>query len=315
MGPAVAPLVNSRRPVTVLDVLQIVDIRTKIVSLSSLAIGTAYACATTRTFAPDALVLMVLATLCVDMGTTAFNTYYDFVRGVDTVETDVEQWKALVQRAIAPGVASTVAWLMFALAAICGLAIGALVDWRIVPVGAACMAVGFLYSAGPVPIARLPIGELFAGGLLGSVLIAVAAYVQGATPDARIVLLGLPSTTLIATILSVNNACDIEGDTRAGRRTLAIVLGRARAEWVIALQGLLTMALAFALVPLGVLPAAALVPLGAAALFAWRQFVAMRRRGFSHTTKSATMGSISAVFAVYTLAILAGIDMRALGMR
>jgi len=203
---------------------------------------------------------------------------------------------------------------MFALAAACGLAIGALVDWRVVPVGAACMLVGILYSAGPLPIARLPVGEIFAGGLLGLVLIAVSAYVQGAAPDARILWLGLPSTTLIATILSVNNACDVEGDARAGRRTLAIVLGHARAAQVIALQGALTMALAFALVPLAVLPASALVPLAAAALFAWRQFTAMRKRGFSHATKAAAMGTISAVFAVYTLAILIGIGMGALGM-
>jgi len=305
---------NFGRQTTLRDVLQIVDIRTKIVSVSSLAIGTAYAFLWTRTFAPGVFGLMLLATLFLDMGTTAFNTYYDFLRGVDTVETDVEKWKALVQRGIAPRVAFAIAWVMFALAAACGLAIGALVDWRIVAVGAACMLVGFLYSAGPVPIARLPVGEAFAGGLLGLVLIAVAAYVQGAAPDARIVWLGLPSTTLIATILSVNNACDIEGDTRAGRRTLAIVLGHAPAAPVIALQGVLTMVLAFALVPLAVLPASALVPLAVAALFAWRQFAAMRKRGFSHATKAAAMASISAVFAVYTLAILTGIGMGALGL-
>jgi 1,4-dihydroxy-2-naphthoate octaprenyltransferase len=57
-------------------------------------------------------------------------------------------------------------------------------------------------------------------------LIAVSCYVQSRALDPRIVWLGLPSSTLIATILSVNNACDIEGDARAGRRTLAIVLGR-----------------------------------------------------------------------------------------
>jgi len=300
--------------ITPLDVLQIVDIRTKIVSVSSLAIGTAYAFLSTHTFSPGRFALMLLATLFVDMGTTGFNTYYDFRRGVDTLDTDVERWKVLVQRGIEPRVAVAIAWLMFGLAAACGLAIGALVDWRVVPVGAACMLIGFLYSAGPVPIARLPVGELFAGGLLGLVLIGVAAYVQGAALDARIVWLGLPSTVLIATILSVNNVCDIEGDSRAGRRTLAIVLGRARAVPVIAAQGLLTMALAFALVPLDVLPASAILPLAVAAVFAWRQFAAMRACGFSHATKPTAMASISAVFAVYTLAILVGIGLGALGM-
>jgi 1,4-dihydroxy-2-naphthoate octaprenyltransferase len=55
------------------------DIRTKIVSLSSLAIGTSYAVYLTREFSPGLFVLMLFATLCVDMGTTGFNSYYDFV--------------------------------------------------------------------------------------------------------------------------------------------------------------------------------------------------------------------------------------------
>src|SRR5512136_128324 len=122
------------------DFLQIVDIRTKIVSVSSLLIGTAYAVYLTHAFQPGRFVLMLLATLCVDMGTTGFNSYFDFKNGVDTVDTDVEKWKALVQRGIEPGVALRIAWSMFGLAALFGLALGALVDWRVVAVGMACMA-------------------------------------------------------------------------------------------------------------------------------------------------------------------------------
>jgi 1,4-dihydroxy-2-naphthoate octaprenyltransferase len=296
------------------DVLQIVDIRTKIVSLSSLAIGTSYAVYLTHAFSPGLLVVMLFATLCVDMGTTGFNSYYDFMYGVDTPETDVEKWKALVQRGIDPAVALRISWMLFALAAVFGLALGALVDWLIVVVGAACMAVALLYSGGPLPISRLPFGELIAGGLLGLVLIAVAAFVQSGSLDPRIGWLGVPSSVLIATILSVNNACDIDGDRKAGRRTLAIVLGREKAERMIYLQALVTLLLAFALVPLHVLPASALAPLALAGLFSWREFARMHRRGFSHAMKSASMGGISAVFLVYTLAILVAIGMGAWGL-
>ena len=233
----------SANGLTAVDVLQIVDIRTKIVSVSSFAIGTAYAVAHRHAFAPAAFALMLGATLCVDMGTTAFNSYYDFLHGVDTRDTDVERWKALVQRGVAPGVARAIAWTMFALAAVLGIALGALVDWKVVGVGAACMAVGLLYSAGPLAIARLPVGEAFAGGLLGLVLIAVSAYMQGLPPTPDIAWLGLPSSMLIATILSVNNACDRMGDARAGRRTLGIILGPEGAARAIVLQAVVTLAL------------------------------------------------------------------------
>ena len=275
-------------PVTVVDLLQIVDIRTKIVSLSSLAIGTSYAVYTTHAFSIGLFVAMLLATLLVDMGTTGFNSYYDFLHGVDTVDTDAEKSKALVQRGIEPAVALRLSWFLFVLAAALGLVIGALVDWRIVLVGGACMTVALLYSGGPVPIARLPVGEIFAGGLLGLVL--------------------------IATILSVNNACDIEGDAKAGRRTVAILLGRDNAERVIHLQAAVTLLLGYALVPLRVLPVSALLPMTLAGLFGWRELARMHRRGFSHRTKAPSMGGISAVFVVYTLAILVAIGMGASGL-
>ena len=296
------------------DFLQIVDIRTKIVSLSSLAIGTAYAVHLTHTFSLGLFVAMLLATLFVDMGTTGFNSYYDFVYGVDTVDTDVEKSKALVQRGIDPAVALRISWLLFVLAGIVGLALGALVDWRLVLAGGVCMIVALLYSGGPMPIARLPVGEIFAGGLLGLVLIVVAAFVQTRSVDPRVVWLGLPSSTLIATILSVNNLCDVEGDAKAGRRTLAIVLGSARAERLIHLQAVATLLLAVALVPLGVLPASALLLIAVAATLGWREFNAMHRRGYSHATKAASMGSISLVFVAYTLAMLVGIALGAFGL-
>jgi 1,4-dihydroxy-2-naphthoate octaprenyltransferase len=301
-------------PIGVHDFLQIVDIRTKIVSLSSLAIGTAYAVYLTHSFSPGLFVAMLLATLFVDMGTTGFNSYYDFVHGVDTVDTDVEKSKALVQRGIDPTAALRISWLLFGLAGVVGLALGALVDWRLVLAGGACMIVALLYSGGPVPIARLPVGEIFAGGLLGLLLIVIAAFVQARSVDPRVVWLGLPSSTLIATILSVNNLCDVEGDARAGRRTLAIMLGRARAERMIHLQAVATLLLAVALVPLGVLPASALLPIAVAARIGWRAFIAMHRRGYSHATKAASMGSISVVFVVYTLAVLSGIGLGAIGL-
>ena len=300
---------------TLVDFLQIVDIRTKVVSVSSLAIGTAYAAYAAQEFSPVPFLLMLAATLFVDMGTTGFNSYFDFVHGVDTVHTDVEKWKALVQRGIPPPVALRISWLMFALAAATGLALGALVDWRIVLVGAACMIVALAYSGGPLPIARLPVGEVFAGGFLGWVLIALAAFVQSGSVDPRVLWLGLPSSTLIATILSVNNACDREGDHRAGRRTLAIVLGPARAATMIRAQAALTLVLAVALVPLAVLPLSALAPLALAGFFGARTLAGMHARGYSHATKAAAMGGISAIFLAYTGAILAGIAMAAAGWR
>ena len=78
------PQAHDGRRITARDFLQLVDIRTKVVSASSLLIGTTYAFISTGRFSLLMFTLMVAATLLVDMGTTCFNSYYDFVRGVDT---------------------------------------------------------------------------------------------------------------------------------------------------------------------------------------------------------------------------------------
>ena len=80
------------------DLLKIVDIRTKIVSVSSLLVGSGWALATApERFSWSLFGLMAVAALLVDMGTTGFNSYFDFKAGVDTRESDQERFKALVR--------------------------------------------------------------------------------------------------------------------------------------------------------------------------------------------------------------------------
>ena len=213
------------------DLLKIVDIRTKIVSVSSLLVGSAWALATApERFSWGLFALMAAATVLVDMGTTGFNSYFDFVTGVDTRDSDQERFKALVQREIDPRVALHLSLALYAVAMPLGIAVGARAGWGVVATGAFCMVFAWFYSGGPHPISRTPVGEFFAGGLLGGVLVVVAAFVHTQRLDAATILVGIPSSLIIAGILSTNNACDRVGDARAGRRTLAIVLGPDRSH-------------------------------------------------------------------------------------
>ena len=291
----------------VADVLRIVEARTKIIGASSVVIGTAYAAWLAHRVDWQVFALMLCGTLCVDLGTAGFNSYFDFVRGVDTVETDVDRYKVLVHRDVDPRIALWIAWAAFAMAGAFGVALGVRVGWEVVGAGAACMVVAFFYSGGPRPIAATPLGDAFAGTFLGLVLVTLAAYVQGRHSPPDVLLVGAPSAVFIADILTVNNTCDIEGDGRAGRRTLSIVLGVRRSTALIAGLVVLGYGLAFALAARRVLPLVSLGPLVVAAAFAARELGRMRRRGYSHRSKGGSMGSISAVFLTYTAAVLAGL--------
>jgi 1,4-dihydroxy-2-naphthoate octaprenyltransferase len=288
------------------DFLRIVDIRTKIVSVSSLLIGSGWALAT----APDRFswalfALMAAATLAIDMGTTGFNSYFDFISGVDTKASDQERFKALVQRDLDPRIARDLSFALYALAVPLGLAIAARAGWGVAATGAACMVFAYYYSGGPSAISRTPVGEFFAGGLLGSVLIGVAAFIHTQRLDLATVLVGIPSSLVIAAILSTNNACDRVGDAQAGRHTLAIALGPERAHWPIFALVTAGFAAIVALGVFGVVPLAALTPMALPALIAARTLAHMKLRGWSHGTKAPNMGGISLVFLLFTACLLA----------
>ncbi len=292
---------------TPVDFLQIVDIRTKIVSLSSLLVGSGWALATApERFSWGLFALMAVATLAIDMGTTGFNSYFDFLKGVDTRESDQERFKALVQRDLDPRRALHLSLVLYGLSMPLGILIGLRAGWEVVAIGAACMVFAYFYSGGLKPISATPVGEFFAGGLLGGVLVVVAAYIHTRQLDGATVAVGVPSSLIIAAILSANNACDQVGDARAGRHTLALALGPKRAHWPVLVLVALAFAAVAALGIFGVMRPLALAPMLVAAVFAWKTLAAMNARGWSHATKGPNMGAISLVFVAFTLCLLAG---------
>lgn len=290
--------------------LRIVEIRTKVVSVSTFCLALLSAL---WLFGPVpwhlALILFV-AVLAVDMGTTAFNTFFDFEKGVDARSTNREADKVLVHQGVAPGYALITALGLFAFAAVLGLFLVLWTGWPLLVMGLASFLVAFLYSGGPKPISSTPWGEFFAGFFLGTVLWLVVVFTLGAdrwTPDLwwRVPVLSLPSLFFIASILTVNNCCDREGDQAAGRRTLAILWGP-RANALVLVQPLVAYVLLGILAGLGLLPWTFLiVPVVGPALTipVWR---GLFHRGFSHATKGPNMGAVSRSFQIYTLVSVVG---------
>ncbi len=297
---------------TLRQFLDIVEIRTKIVSLSGLLIGSLAALLMSDSFSWQAMVLMWLASLAVDMGTTAFNSFFGWYDGSDSRRFNQERDKILVHAGFAPGVALLTGVALYFLAAILGLILASLVGWWLVPVGILCFAVGFFYNGGPRPISHTPLGECFAGGFLGMVLpfltmLAISGLTSVSTlfNPGRVLLLVLPSGLMVASILTVNNTCDIEGDRQAGRRTLSILLGRPVASWLIPALGLAAWLVACANCLLGTLHYVALPVLSAGALLTIRPYRRLMQRGFTHATKGPSMGGISRIFQIFSVSLAA----------
>ena len=194
-------------------------LRTKIISMGTFATGTLFALYTEGRLSLPILFLMAFATLFVDMGTTGFNSYFDYRNGTDTKEANCEDDKVLVYQGVSPLLALLVSLLLFASAGVLGLVLAYMTSWKLLVVGGICMLVGFAYTGGPFPISRTPFGELFAGFFLGTTLFLISFFVQTGTVTREALLASIPSLILIGMILSVNNSCDRMSDALAGRKT------------------------------------------------------------------------------------------------
>jgi len=290
--------------------LRIVEIRTKIVSVSTFVLALLSSYWVLGAVPWHLAALLFVAVLAVDMGTTAFNTFFDYEKGVDAVDTNRESDKVLVHNRVAPGYALVTALGLFAFASVLGLFLVLWTGWPLLILGAVSLLVAFLYSGGPKPISSTPWGEFFAGFFLGTVLWVIVFFVM-AGPDHwaaadwwRVPLFSLPSFLFIASILTVNNCCDREGDAKAGRKTIAILWGP-RANLLVLLQPLAAYVVLGILGAFGVLPWTFLIAslLGPALTIPfWR---GMFHRGFSHGTKGPNMGAVPQTFLVYTLVSVA----------
>ncbi|MFA6682181.1 MAG: UbiA family prenyltransferase, partial [Sphaerochaeta sp.] len=246
---------------TLTQFLRIVEIRTKIISMGTFASGTLFALYAEGRLSLPILFLMAFATLFVDMGTTGFNSYFDYRNGTDTKEANCEDDKVLVYQGVSPLLALLVSLLLFASAGVLGLVLAYMTSWKLLVVGGICMLVGFAYTGGPFPISRTPFGELFAGFFLGTTLFLISFFVQTGTVTREALLASIPSLILIGMILSVNNSCDRMSDALAGRKTLTIILGKWGTTFLLGFEAVLILASFVMLFVRGIYPLILLVAL------------------------------------------------------
>lgn len=291
--------------ISVSQFLRIVEIRTKVISVSGFAVGAAYTVHRYGSVDLPVLMITLAAVLAVDMATTGFNTFFDYYSGVDRRGINRESDKVLVHQNVPAGPVLLISLGLYLLAAGLGIVLAVIATPLVIPIGAVSMLIGFLYNAGPIPLSRTPLGELFAGGFLGWVLVTLTILILAPrVPEGADLLVGFPSMALVGSILTVNNTCDIDGDRLAGRKTLSILLGRSVGELLVYLLGAVAFAGIALLGAADVVPSAAIVTGPVGALASVPLYAGLHRRGFSHATKGVSMGTISRVFQIFTVAMI-----------
>jgi 1,4-dihydroxy-2-naphthoate polyprenyltransferase len=201
--------------------------RTLPAAVAPVLVGTALA-ASEDVFKPLRFAAALLGSIFIQIGTNLANDYSDARRGADT-EDRLGPVRVTAGGLMPPRRVLIGTWVAFGVAVAAGSYLAAVAGWELLVVGVVSIAAGVLYTGGPRPYGYEGLGELFVFVFFGLVAVGGSYFVQ--TEDLRweAVALGVPVGLLAAAILVVNNVRDIETDRRAGKRTLAVRLGRDRA--------------------------------------------------------------------------------------
>ena len=161
----------------------------------------------------------------VQVATNYANDYSDGVRGTDDPGERVGPPRLVGNGLATAGQVKRAVVVAFALTALCGLPLVVFVQPWLVLVGLAAMAAGWFYTGGSHPYGYAGFGELFVFVFFGLVATVGSTYVQVERITWISVVAGVAVGSFATALLVVNNLRDIPGDTRAGKRTLAVRLG------------------------------------------------------------------------------------------
>jgi 1,4-dihydroxy-2-naphthoate octaprenyltransferase len=187
---------------------------------TSLALGAGH-------FHPLAFVAALLGAVLIQVGTNLSNDYSDARRGADT-EDRLGPVRVTAGGLVPPRQVLIATYVTFGLAVACGAYLVAVAGPELVAVGAASILAGVLYTGGPRPYGYEGLGEVFVFLFFGIVAVVGSYFVQVQELPWQAFVSALPVGLLASAILVVNNVRDIETDRRAGKRTLAVRMGRAR---------------------------------------------------------------------------------------
>jgi 1,4-dihydroxy-2-naphthoate octaprenyltransferase len=208
-------------------------VRTLPAAVAPVLVGTSLA-VQRGVFRPGAFVAALLGALLIQVGTNLANDYSDARRGADA-DDRVGPVRVTAGGLVPPRQVLVATYVTFGLAVVCGLYLVAVAGIELLFVGIASIAAGVLYTGGPKPYGYEGLGELFVFLFFGIVAVAGSAFAQLETWPWEAFALAVPVGLLAAAILVVNNIRDMDSDRRAGKRTLAVRLGRERGRTIYAL--------------------------------------------------------------------------------
>lgn len=172
------------------------------------------------------LAVALVALLCLHAGTNISNDVEDAARGVDPPDKTLRNSQVFNTGRLTIAEGRRLYGACFGAGLLLGVLIAIAQGPAILVIGVIGLLGGLLYTAGPRPYKYLGLGEAAIVLLMGPLMTQGAATaVSGDAFAAQAFWIGAGPGLLITCVLASNNLDDIDGDRRAGARTLAVRVG------------------------------------------------------------------------------------------
>ena len=239
--------IHGKGRINMKDIIELVELRTKIASIIPFVVGLLYSIWTFGNFNAVNMALFFIGMVCFDMATTVMNNLMDYVKAKN--ETYRQEENIIGTSSLTVKQAAIIFGSLVGVATIIGIILVMRTNVILLFVGILCFVIGIFYTFGPIPISRMPLGEVLSGVTMGFGIFWIVIFLN--TPETsfawmglekgmlvvrlalldhfKVVLLSLPLVCTIANIMLSNNLCDLETDITNHRYTLVYYIGKATA--------------------------------------------------------------------------------------
>ncbi len=235
--------IHGKGRINMKDIIELVELRTKIASVIPFVVGLLYSIWTFGNFNVVNMVLFFIGMVCFDMATTVMNNLMDYVKAKN--ETYRQEENIIGTSSLTVKQATMIFGGLVGVATLIGIILVVRTNIILLFVGMLCFVIGIFYTFGPIPISRMPLGEVLSGVTMGFGIFWIVIFLNA--PEAsfawmgleqgmlvvrlalidhfKVALLSLPLVCTIANIMLSNNLCDLETDITNHRYTLVYYIG------------------------------------------------------------------------------------------
>ena len=225
---------------------KLVEIKTKLASLIPFFLGSVYAIYRYKSFDLKNFIIMFISLLAFDMATTTINNYVDHKKSNKNQISNIVNDSLIAKYGVNEIAVLSIIFTLLSIAIIFGIMLTLNTNIVVLFLGVISFVAGILYTFGPIPISRMPLGELFSGFFMGFIIIFLSIYIH--IYDTNIIsftyqnnilslsinlleilsifLFSIPAIVGIANIMLANNICDVEEDILNKRFTLPYYIGK-----------------------------------------------------------------------------------------